>query len=90
MGWLLFSMIIKSFWIGLGTLLFNYFLPNLVFRSKTLKTRTEDKKETGIDMTEDLSKTSKSKLHNSQTYFIVAQNDLEYSAASNHQELYSR
>ena len=82
-------MIIKSFWIGLGTLLFNYFLPNLV-RSKTLKTRTEDKKETGIDMTEDLSKTSKSKLHNSQTYFIVAQNDLEYSAASNHQELYSR
>ena len=47
-------------------------------------------KETEIDMEENLSKTSKSKHFNIQTYSIVAQNDLEYSVASNHQELYSR
>ena len=44
-------------------------------------------KETEIDMEENLSKTSKVTF---QTYSIVAQNDLEYSVASNHQELYSR
>ena len=66
--------------------LVNYFLPNLV-RSKTIKTRTEDIKETKIDMAENLSKTSK---FNIQVYSILAQNDLEYSATSNHQELYSR
>ncbi len=53
-----------------------------------MKARSEDiSRETEIQLKEVMTKT---KILENQSYYIVPQNDVEYSVPSNHPDLYSR